>query len=233
MRSGRVDRSILQTDDLLVAREGPLSVFYAPFDSVAQDARVVLLGLTPGWQQMSLAIEAYRKARQDGRTDAEAQREAKASASFAGMRSRIARWLDDLEVNEAVGLESTAQLFTEPSILHTTSLLRYPVFVGAAMANYRGTSPRPEASPLLRSLISELLVPELGSVANALIVPMGKAVARALDALNVPVLDRCLVGFPHPSGANGWANRQFADNRGQLRAAVATWKRSTPASARV
>ncbi len=209
-----------------MGREGRLSVFYAPFDSVSGDARLVLLGLTPGWRQMCIAIETYRSARQHGASDAEAQRAVKAAASFAGMRSRIAGWLDDLGVNDAVGVESATELFDEPASLHTTSLVRYPVFVGEAMANYRGTSPRPEASPLLRSLISELLIPELSGLRGALIVPMGTAVARALVSLEVPFLDRCLLGFPHPSGANGWANRQFAENRVRLRAAVAHWNRS-------
>ena len=172
---------------------------------------------------MRIAIETYRSARERGASDAVAQRRVKAAASFAGMRSRIAAWLDDLAVNSALGIESSAELFDDPSRLHTTSLVRYPVFVGEAMANYRGTSPRPEASPLLRSIITRLLLPELGSLPHALIVPMGTAVARALVSLNVPSLDRCLIGFPHPSGANGWANRQFADNRLRLKAAVASW----------
>jgi hypothetical protein len=225
-RGGRVDRSILKGDELLIAREGRLSVFYAPFDSVNPEARVVLLGLTPGWQQMCIAIETYGAARHQGATDADAQHVVKASASFAGMRPRIAGWLDDLGVNEAVGLGSSVDFFDDPWRLHTTSLVRYPVFVGEEMANYRGTSPKPEASPLLRSIITRLLLPELRSLPQALIVPMGTAVARALVSLEVSFLDRCLVGFPHPSGANGWANRQFAENRDRLRAAVASWSRA-------
>jgi hypothetical protein len=86
-REGRIDRSILQRDELLLGREGRLSVFYAPFDSVYTDARLVLLGLTPGWRQMCVAIETYRGPRRQGDSDAEAQRAVKAAASFAGMRS--------------------------------------------------------------------------------------------------------------------------------------------------
>jgi hypothetical protein len=226
-RLTRVDRSVLQQDELLIAREGRVSVFYAPFDAVNLNARVVLLGLTPGWQQMRLAIDAYRTARELGRDDAEAQQEAKQTASFAGMRERIVRWLDHLGVNEALGLKTTAELFQDADALHPTSLIRYPVFIGEAMANYRGTSPRPEESPLLRAIISSRLVPELVSVADALVVPMGTAVARALLALEVPVEGRCLIGFPHPSGANAWANRQIAANEETLRAAVLAWRRST------
>jgi hypothetical protein len=217
-RVGRIDRSVLQGDELLLRREGRLSVFYAPFDSVCTDARLVLLGLTPGWRQMAIALETYRSVRRRGAEDAEAQRAVKAAASFAGMRPRIAGWLDGLGVSVALGLESTSELFDDPSRLHTTSL--------DGMANYRGVSPRPEASPLLRGLISRLLIPELRALPDALIVPMGTAVARALVELEVPFLDRCLIGFPHPSGANGWANRQFAEHRERLREAVASWNRT-------
>ncbi|MDQ3857863.1 MAG: hypothetical protein M3327_05360 [Actinomycetota bacterium] len=232
IRGGRVDRSVLEGDELLIAREGRLSVFYAPFDNVNAEARLVLLGLTPGWQQMCIAIETYRAERHRGASDADAQRAVKTAASFAGMRPRIAGWLDDLGVNQALGVERSAELFDEPASLHTTSLVRYPVFVGNAMANYRGVSPRPQASPLLRSLISRLLIPELRGTPEAVIVPMGSAVTRALLSLEVPFLDRCLIGFPHPSGANGWANRQFAANRDRLRAAVASWTRARTSGAR-
>jgi hypothetical protein len=221
-----VDRSLLQRDELRVGHEGRLSVFYAPFDSVNRDARVVLLGLTPGWRQMAIALEVYRGARQQGAADAEAQRAVKAAASFAGMRSRISAWLDDLGVNEALNVRSAAELFEDPTHLHTTSLVRYPVFVGESMANYRGASPSPEVSPLLRSIMSRLLLPELRDLADALVIPMGSAVTRALVALEVPSLERCLIGFPHPSGANGWANRQFAEHRARLRTVVASWSSS-------
>ncbi|HEY5013004.1 MAG TPA: hypothetical protein VIK61_09895, partial [Acidimicrobiia bacterium] len=54
----------------------------------------------------------------------------------------------------------------------------------------------------------------------ALVVPMGKAVSTALTLLAVTDPERCLTGFPHPSGANGWATRQFEEQRAQLRRKV-------------
>ena len=50
------DRSLLDQDDLLIGREGKLSVFYAPCDSINAEAKVVLLGLMnrPGFDGGSL-----------------------------------------------------------------------------------------------------------------------------------------------------------------------------------
>jgi hypothetical protein len=216
------DRSVLELPDLLLGQEGNLSVFYGPFDSVNTDARIVLLGLTPGWTQLRIALEAYCAATRDGASDAAAQLAAKRAASFAGLRTRLITWLDDIGVPQWLGIPTAGFLFEGGSLLHTTSLVRYPVFVGRERANYRGGSPRPAASPLLRGIVRDLLVPELASIPTALVVPLGSAVSVAVTELGVADPVRCLTGFPHPSGANGWGNRQFAKNREQLRHTVAT-----------
>jgi hypothetical protein len=216
-----VDRAVLDRPDLLLGREGKLSVFYGPFDSVNTDARIVLLGLTPGWTQLRIALDAYCSAIRSGASDAAAQVAAKHAASFAGMRIRLVRWLDDIGVPQWLGIPTTSYLFEDDSLLHTTSLVRYPVFVGEERANYRGASPRPAASSLLRELIRNLLVPELASIPDALVVPLGSAVSAAVSELDIADPGRCLIGFPHPSGANGWADRHFAKNRDQLRRTVA------------
>ena len=218
-----VDRGILDRDDLLLGREGKLSMFYSPMDSINAEAKVVLLGLTPGWQQMKICIDTYCSARLEGLSEPEAQAATKGSASFAGMRKRIAMWLDKLGLQNKLGLPSTAQLFEDRSMLHTTSLIRYPVFVGAQYSNYGGHSPRPEFSPLLRTVVSEILAPELACTPDAIIVPMGTAVSGALAALSVTDLDRCLIGFPHPSGANGHGPKQFEANRLALTESVKNW----------
>src|SRR5262249_7443381 len=126
-----------------------------------------------------------------------------------------------LRVPPALGLESTTSLFTtDQALLHTTSVIRYPVLIGPDLANYRGRSPEPTKSKLLMSIVEDLLVPELASLNGALIVPMGRAVANTLRAIGVGA-GRCLYGFPHPSGANGHAPKQFAANFPAMRAVIA------------
>ena len=45
---------------LLMERSGPLDIFYAPFDYLNRDAKIVIIGITPGLQQMTNAIRAAR-----------------------------------------------------------------------------------------------------------------------------------------------------------------------------
>jgi hypothetical protein len=128
---GALSRQDLLIDEYLIGREGKLRVFYAPVEAVETDAKVVLVGLTPGWQQMRLAFEACRDALADSHSDAECFAATKAKAAFAGMRRRITSWLDDLGVAAWLDLESTSVLFdARRDLVHATSAIRYPVFVG-------------------------------------------------------------------------------------------------------
>jgi hypothetical protein len=130
--------------------------------------------------------------------------------------------LDGIGLQEALGLSTSTELFSSRrDLLHTTSIIRYPVFVDGK--NYTGSSPDLTRSPFLLAFTREILVPELRSVPEALIVPCGTAVEAVLTMLTaegVLSADRWLSGFPHPSGANGHRVRLFEQNRRQLRRQV-------------
>src|SRR5579864_7714712 len=66
---------------LLLHQTGSLAIYYAPFDWVNVDARVTLVGITPGRHQMWLACRAARDAARRGLSDGATLREAKATAS--------------------------------------------------------------------------------------------------------------------------------------------------------
>lgn len=57
-----IDRETVLVEDFLLYREGRLTIYYAPFDHINETARVILLGVTPGWTQMKLAFETVRDA---------------------------------------------------------------------------------------------------------------------------------------------------------------------------
>jgi hypothetical protein len=193
---------------------------YAPLDAINHGARIVLLGLTPGWKQTKVAFEEFRRTLRSGSTEEAALRAAKGHASFAGMRSRLCGWLDELGVPEWLGVSRTEDLFdAHVELLHTTSAIRYPVFVRDGALNYTGHGPTPLDSPLLISIIESILLPELSLLPDALIVPMGRSVSAALAGAGVDP-SRCLFGFPHPSGANGHGLKQFLEERERMRAVV-------------
>jgi len=213
------DSADLLVSDILIAEEGALRMFYAPFDWINPSARIIILGITPGWTQMELAYRTARVALAAGRTLDEACRLAKQQASFAGsMRSNLVRMLDRLGLPGLLRIGSSGDLFGQAaSLLHTSSAIRYPTFVQSA--NYTGSNPPAARSAFLLRAARELLVPELESLPHAAIVPLGRSVEEILDTLAAEGCfrrKRWLRGFPHPSGANGHRARIFEKNRDSL-----------------
>lgn len=181
-----------------------IDVAYAPFEHVTPGARIVLVGLTPGRQQMGNALREARRALRQGLSAPDALAAAKVFASFSGpMRSNLVALLDGIGVHRLLGLASTASLWgADAGLVHFTSALRNPVFVDGA--NYSG-APSMLTTPLLREQLQAGLAAELAALPGALVVPLGPKVAEAVETLaRQGVLDpaRVLAGLPHPSGAN-------------------------------
>jgi hypothetical protein len=198
----------LKGGDLLqkfsLGRDGSLSVCYAPFDFVAPDARLVVVGITPGRTQAINALIAASAALKAGKDHTEASRLAKLTGSFSGpMRANLVSMLDHIGLASALRIATCANLFEAASErVHFTSALRYPVFVGDA--NYNGT-PDMLKTPLLKSMIDICLADEARHLSNSVWLPLGPQPARALEYLcGRGLLDRrqVLQGLPHPSGAN-------------------------------
>src|SRR5450755_4828943 len=57
----RLTAETVTQSDLLVHRDGPVEVYYTPFDWVNTGARVVLVGICPGLHQMLLAVREARR----------------------------------------------------------------------------------------------------------------------------------------------------------------------------
>ena len=191
-------------ESLLMRREGDWATFYAPFDHVNTDARVVLVGITPGLQQASNALRALQRELRRGATDTEALAIAKSFASFSGpMRSNLIELLDTIGLNEWLQIETAAQLFDERTdLVHYTSALRYPVtFRGK---NYGGTPKILSADfPIVE--LNRWFAEEASLLSQAVFVPLGPAVTSAVESLSATgriAQDRVLSGLPHPSGAN-------------------------------
>lgn len=133
--------------------------------------------------------------------------------------------LDGIGLHDGLGIDSTARLFdTHHDLVAKASAISYPVFVNGQ--NYGGRNPSLIRHPVLRSLVTACLGPRVAMAATALVVPLGKAAQDAVMLLIAEgLLDRgrCVLGFPHPSGANGWRIRQYTARRETLREEVAHW----------
>lgn len=141
------------------------------------------------------------------------------------LRRNLIRMLDDLGLPQQLQIPTTDTLFnSHHDLLHSTSAIRYPVFQGAE--NYTGHAPSILKSVALKEFVERVLGPELTLVPGALIVPCGDAVDGVLRHLvdkGILQAERCLWGFPHPSGSNGHRVRYFAERRQKLTATIKAW----------
>ena len=191
--------------DRTQVRDRDVRMFYAPFDHVTPDARIAIVGMTPGAHHAQQALLAAREALLAGKTPLEASRIAKIHASFSGepMRTNLVRMMDAVGIARLLGLATTRSLWEQDSqLVHFTSALRYPVFVDGQ--NWSGT-PDMIRTPKLRGWLVEWTGAELAQLNDCLIVPLGPKVAAAMHHLAAQgMIDAAQImdGMPHPSGAN-------------------------------
>ncbi|OXM85328.1 uracil-DNA glycosylase family protein [Paenibacillus rigui] len=223
---GPLTKKELLVPELLIEEQGDLGIYYAPMDYINNQAKLMIIGITPGFTQMEIGVRQARQDLLDGVSFADMEKRAKKSASFAGsMRSNLIAMLDELGLPEAIGLPSSEALFGEfRDRLHTTSVLRYPVFIKGE--NYTGHQPDMLKSPILSRYASEMAERELKETKDAFMIPLGKSVSDVLRSFvreGVLDADRCLFDFPHPSGANGHRKSQFEKNKEAFRHQLAQW----------
>lgn len=218
----------LLINDFLIGSDGDLHMYYAPHNEyINNKAKIIIVGITPGWTQMKTAYEQFSKGLADGSDITRVLRDVKKAASFSGgIRAHLISMLDECGVHKVIGTKSSSALFGEERfLLHTTSVIKYPVFFQGK--NYTGHQPPVKKSPLLSEFAYHVFPEELKQIEQpALIIPLGKSVAEVFSQLNnegkVPE-HFILEGFPHPSGANGHRIKQFSQKKGMFREIVNAW----------
>ncbi|PZE19838.1 uracil-DNA glycosylase family protein [Paenibacillus xerothermodurans] len=215
----------LLTEQFLLRREGTIEMYYAPHNEyVNSDAKVVLIGITPGWHEMELAYRTARAGLEEGLALDEIGKRVKMASQFVGpTRANIVTMLNKLGLHARLGICDCAELFDDADhLLYSTAILGYPVFVSGR--NYNGHSPALQAVPFLKNWAVAEMTDELTQIKHPLLIPLGRAVQdilRLLAAAGVIQERRCLWGFPHPSGANGHRHRQFEEAFGEMRRTIA------------
>ncbi len=208
------DEDLLNSNFLLQKDEKKkLEVYYTPFDYINEKAIVVILGITPGLNQMKKAFTAAIENKH--LSDEEVLHQVKKSASFEGtMRQNLITMLDELELPRYLGIASTSELFDAAShLVYNTSLLPYAVFFNHQ--NFNGSRPNILKTEMLYSYVKTYFLNDISRLENPLIIPLGVNVSKVLDYSykNNPILK----GFPHPSGSNGHRHRQFRENKKELK----------------
>lgn len=192
-------------DGFLLARAGAINAHYIPFDYVNRTARLVLVGISPGFVQWKNAVREARRQLALGAAEDEVLRAAKYTGAFSGaIRPNLVALLDHVGLQRWLGIASCASLFdTDAHLMHVTAALRHPVFVGEK--NYNGAAPNMLTTPLLQAQLLDYFAPEARLLPDAVYVPLGPKVGLALDWLarrGVLSPSHILHGIPHPSGAN-------------------------------
>ena len=202
----KINKSTITNKNFLIKREDNIEIYYAPFDYINSKAKIMIVGITPGLQQMLQSFEAVNEGR--------SLKEVKDLSSFKGsMRTTLIKYLDALNINKKLKIKSCESLFNINSkYLHSTSLIKYPVFDKGK--NYSGSG------LLKRKILLDFLeahfVKELKKLDKTIIVPLGNTVSSTIDYLNNEFklnLKCFLKGFPHPSGLNVRKDIQFKENK--------------------
>lgn len=213
----------LLIDDFLVDKEGNIEIYYAPHNEyINPKAKIFIVGITPGFNQMSTAMATARKELEVSNDIKEIQYKCKVAGRFSGsLRKNIISMLNELELNEVLGITDCSKLFGEKDyLLHTVSLIPYSVFV--KKANYTGHTPKLIKSDFLMKYVYDNFLSEIKSLdnfENILLIPLGKAVEEVLCKLKEEgfISERqILKGFPHPSGANVNRIPQLNENKDRM-----------------
>ena len=202
----KINKSIITNKNFLIKREDNIEIYYAPFDYINLKAKIMIVGITPGLQQMLQSFEAVNEGR--------SLKEVKDLSSFKGsMRTTLIKYLDALNINKKLKIKSCESLFNINSkYLHSTSLIKYPVFDKGR--NYSGSGLLKKK--ILLDFLEVHFVKELKKLDKTIIVPLGNTVSSTIDYLNNEFklnLKCFLKGFPHPSGLNVRKDIQFKENK--------------------
>ena len=205
----KISKSNLISSKFLIAKKDNIKIYYAPFDYINSKAKIMIVGITPGFQQMLQSFQAINEGK--------SLKEVKDLSSFKGsMRTTLIKYLDELEVNKKLKIKSCESLFNKDSkYLHTTSLVKYPVFDKGK--NYSGANILKKK--ILLDFIEKKFLKELKTLKKAIIIPLGNTVSSTIEYLNnkYDLKLRCfLKGFPHPSGANARKNIQFNEHKSSM-----------------
>ncbi|WP_042273785.1 hypothetical protein [Faecalimicrobium dakarense] len=207
----------LLKEDFLIEKDNNIEIYYAPHNEyINPKAKIFIVGITPGFEQMSTAISTARKCLEENMDIDNIKYECKRNGRFSGsLRKNIISMLDELKLNESLNIVSCSELFEDKDyLLHTISLIPYSVFLKGK--NYTGHAPKLIKSEFLMKYVYENFLEDYKKLDNVLIIPLGKAVEEVINELiikNIIKEEQILRGFPHPSGANGHRLVQLKENK--------------------
>jgi hypothetical protein len=196
------------SSETLLASAGRDELFYTPFESVNGNAQLVLVGITPGQNQLKLSYDAVRALAAAGKSDDSILHQTKAANSFGGksMRPNLLRMMNALRFDALLGISDVAELWgVRADLLHATSVVPHAAFRRKKM--FGGSFAEVLASPPMRECFEQDFVASLVRLSpGAVYVALGPTPLAALDwcVEQGHLGHRQILGaFAHPSSSSG------------------------------
>ena len=197
-----------------LGKDGPYELRYTPFEHLNRDARLVIVGITPGPNQIKLAYDTAQSLLVSGVGREQILAEVKKTGSFGGqaMRPNLLRMLRHFPFNRLLGIEDVATLWsTHTRLLHSTSVVPHAVFENGKP--FKGKFDAILKSPLLKQCFLDSFVASLTQLrSDAIYVALGDTPKAALEwcvSQGYLHTQQVLGAFCHPSSSGGSATAYY------------------------
>ncbi|HEM7892205.1 hypothetical protein [Burkholderia cepacia] len=197
-----------------LGQSGIYELRYIPFEFVNCDAKLVIVGITPGNTQLELSYGKAQELLRHGHTTDMILREIKNVGAFGGpsMRPNLLKMLRHFGFERLLGIGDVESLWgSHADLLQSTSVVPHAAFKAGKM--FAGSFDEVLASPLLSECFRDCFVPSVREMASdALFVGLGPCPEAALDwCVHHGALQRkqVLGAFCHPSSAGGSTTRYY------------------------
>ena len=194
--------------------ESPYRLQYIPFEHVNHEARLVIVGITPGMNQLRIAYDAAQQGLRSNWGDEKILEYIKKQGAFGGkaMRPNLLKMLRHFDFERLLSIGDVTSLWgSNAHLLHTTSVVPHAAFKAGKM--FAGSFGEVIRSGLLRRCFEENFVPTLPKLPkNAMYVGLGPCPLEALKWSAEQGLierDQVLGAFCHPSSSGGSMTRYY------------------------
>jgi len=197
-----------RSPETLLASVGRDELYYIPFEHVNAAARLVLVGITPGPEQIALAYRTVSSKIKVGLPDEGILIEAKKHSAFGGptMRPKLLQMMRHFGFAEMLGIEREEDLWAHRAdLLHATSVVPHAAFRKGKP--FAGGFKDVLKTPIFRESFERDFVPSFSILGGgALYVGLGPTPLAALDWCTEQGLvrpDQVLGAFAHSSTNGG------------------------------
>lgn len=199
-------------DAFLLNATHNLREYYTPFDYVNENAKLCIVGITPGSTQLENSIkEANNILRTSNNlSDEEILRKVKPVGAFSGsLRTYLVMILNRIGIKKVFGIKDSAELFNEGMPVHLTSAFNNSLFVRSKTkwANYNKSinDMTGEDRVLLENSLKKGLMKEIKALNKCIFLPIGapcNEIFKELIKRNVLNENRVILDCIHATAAH-------------------------------